>query len=423
MKRNSILIVFSDKKLAEITSKKINLLRRSDEVTFVSYAEINKIENKIIPSIIMVCHNPSESLSIIDKIKTIFKQKTPPIILVTEHVVEDILIDAFEKEIDDFFSINDSEPIILMRILNTIKKSKLQQKFNTNKDILIEEKYIDAQTEIYKKEAAESILSLLFNKTIKNNIENNVFLRLTLQKEDNNEINLEKIAVVLKNTLRETDIITYGNNNNFNLFLENIDEENTIKLINKINCNLNKKYLIYYTAVRITKDYKETIKIVEPLTNIQYTDKEYFVFLNDVEQIALYDMIQIQRQKENISKTEFVKNIDSIVAPVYYQMQTKYSERFKKAEINFCINNSENKFSIKKDGILNELSITYPTKDNIIIDVKESSNNNIIKERNITYHREDFNEDKLTNEIETMIKDFVEIDSINTINKETYETK
>ena len=53
----------------------------------------------------------------------------------------------------------------------------------------------------------------------------------------------------------------------------------------------------------------------------------------------------------------------------------------------------------------------------------EYSNENIIKEREIIYNIEDFTEEKITQEIEKMIKDFIEADSINTINKETYETK
>ena len=161
MKKKSILIVFSDKKLAEITSNKINLLRSNDGVTFISYEEFNNIEAQIMPSIILLCHKETHSLNIIDEIKTTFK--TTPIILVTENNSQDIFIDAYDKEIDDFFSINDSEAIILMRILNTIKKSNLQRKFDLNNSILIEENYIDETTNVYKKECAQNVLSTAFN--------------------------------------------------------------------------------------------------------------------------------------------------------------------------------------------------------------------------------------------------------------------
>ncbi len=423
MKKKSILIVFSEKRLAEITSKKINLLRSDDKITFVSYDDVNNVGNKISPSIVIVCHSNIKSLSIIDEIKKIFIAEKPPIILVTEKTSEDIFIDAYEKEIDDFFSINDSEPIILMRILNAIKKGKIQKNINIKNEILISQNFLDANNEIFKKDYASNILTNHFNKITDEQIENSVFLHLTMQKEENSNINLVEIGSILKNTIRETDIITYGNNNSFNIILENIDEEQTINLVNKINKNLEHKYLIYYTAIKITKNYNETINALTSLINMQITDKEYFIFINDIEEMELSAIIQTQKQKENISKIEFIKNIENIIAPVFYQMQTKYSERLNYAEINYYINNSANKFTIKKDEITNELSITYPTIENIIIDVNQFLNNNIVKERKITYHTEDFTEDKLVEEIEKMIKDFIEADSINTINKETYETK
>ena len=421
MKKKSILIVFSDKRLAEITANKINLLRSNDSITFVSYEEISNIEEQILPSIVLLCHNNSNSLTIIDEIKTKFENT--PIVLVTENNSEDIFIEAYEKEIDDFFSIYDSEAIILMRILNALKKNNLQQKFNLNNKILIAENYIDESTNIYKKDCAKNILSTIFNKILNEETDNNVFLHLKLLKDENPTINSKNIGKAIKKILRGTDIITFGKNNSFNIILENINEEQTINLITKINLCLKNKYIIYYTATRITKNYEETIKVIEPLINIQLEDKEYFIFINDVEQAELSELIQVQNKKENVSRQEFIKKVENIVAPVYYQAQTKYSERFKKAEINYCINNSENIFSIKKDEIKNELSITYPTSDNIIIDIVEYSGENITNERKIIYHTTDFNEEKLTEEIENMIKDFIEADSINTINKETYETK
>ena len=164
MKKKSILIVFSDKRLAEITSKKINLLRSDDKITFVSYDDVNNVGNKISPSIVIVCHSNIKSLSIIDEIKKIFIAEKPPIILVTEKTSEDIFIDAYEKEIDDFFSINDSEPIILMRILNAIKKGKIQRNINIKNEILISQNFLDANNEIFKKDCASNILNTHFNK-------------------------------------------------------------------------------------------------------------------------------------------------------------------------------------------------------------------------------------------------------------------
>ena len=421
MKKKSILIVFSDKNFAQITSQKVNLLRSNDDITFVTYNEINNIKEQIIPSLILVCIQDKQSLSIIDELKIEFTNT--PIILVTQNNSEDIYIEAYEKEIDEFFSLNDSEAIILMRILNAIKRKNLQQKFDLNQNILINENYIDKETYIYKKDFTQNILSTIFNNILKEETDNFIYLHLKLIEEENPKIRIKEIAQILKNSLRRTDIITFGEDNSFNIILENINEEQTIDLINKINSNLNRKYLIYYTATKITKSYEDTMKILESLIDVQIEDKEYFIFIDDIEQVKLSDIINIQTKKEDSSQREFIKKIENIVAPVFYQSQTKYSERLKKAEINYCINNSETVFSIKKDEIRNELSITYNSFDNIAIDVIECLNENITKERKIIYNIENFTEEKLTEEIENMIKDFIETDSINTINKETYETK
>ena len=108
-----------------------------------------------------------------------------------------------------------------------------------------------------------------------------------------------------------------------------------------------------------------------------------------------------------------LKNFEKIVAPVFYQIQTKTSDKFKDIEIKYYINEDESKFSIKKEDLYSELLITYPTYIKVIIDIKHFEKDKEKEVKRLTYDFEDFSDEKISLLLEEMINDFENKISLN----------
>ena len=176
MKNNSILIISNDNGISGIINTKIKLLRECDNIQSVNYIETISALNTLQPTLIILYRGKSDSIGIIKEIRKIKSLNKVPIIFVTDKYDEESLFYAFDNGIDDFFFLNDSDAVILIRIFLTLQKSVLYQQIDTNEEILKWENIIDKQTEIYTKDSGARILNKIFAKIKNENNENSVFM-------------------------------------------------------------------------------------------------------------------------------------------------------------------------------------------------------------------------------------------------------
>ena len=143
-----------------------------------------------------------------------------------------------------------------------------------------------------------------------------------------------------------------------------------------------------------------------------------FNYLYDLKETPLVESVMIRDEngkKFKDFKEEFFKNFEKIVAPVFYQIQTKYNEEIPNAQINFDISESESKFVVIQDNFESELCITYPTYLSLIIDIKHMQENEQPVIRRLTFDFEDFSEEKLSSITIDMINEFIQRLSLNTL--------
>ena len=134
MKNGSILIISNDEKTGNAISDKVKLLRDCDSIQVVTYIEAISVLNSTQPSLIMVYCANSESIGIVKEIRALKSLNNVPIMFVMDSLDEDSLLYAFDNGIDDFFFLNDSDSVILMRILLTLRKSLLYKKSEVYED-------------------------------------------------------------------------------------------------------------------------------------------------------------------------------------------------------------------------------------------------------------------------------------------------
>lgn len=410
MGRSSILIITNEESIGIKVSEKIKLLRECDTIQIATYIEAISILNSTQPSLIMVYCANTDSVGIIKEIRTIKSLDKVPIIFITDTFVEDLLLFAFDNGIDDFFFLSDEDSIILMRILLTLQKSILYKQIDINNQILVATDIIDKQTGLFKKEKAPIVLRNFFSKCIEENLENAVFLYLKPVVLDNSKrLNMTKIAQVIKSIPRGNDIVAYGKNNGFYFILYDAGVIGAKSVVNRIKNSLSNVCKIYATAAEITTSFEEMEQIICQSLKDQMSADIEFNYLYELKVAEAAEFIDIKDEngkRFREFKREFFTNFELMVAPVFYQAETKAEVEFPEAKITSKIKETESSFKISQNNITSELLITYPTYIKLLIDIKLEENGSSPIIRRLSFDFEDFSSEKLNSILNAVLTEF-----------------
>lgn len=420
MKNNSILVISNNADAGKQITEKIKLLRECDTIKIVSYIEAISVLNSTQPSIILLYCANTDSMGIVKEIRAIDALDKVPIIFIMDNLVEDILFYAFDNGIDDFFFLSDPDSIILMRIFLTLQKSVLYKQIDINNQILVSANILDKQTGIYLKEQAPLALRNFFSKSIEENLENTVFMYIKPTMADKKRLNMNRISRVVKAIPRGNDIVAYGKGSGFYLILYNAGLQGTKSVASRIRNALANECKIYSIAAEITTSFEEMEPILYQSMKNQISTGVEFNYLYDLTENDIAKDVDIRDEngKRFVDfQKEFFSSFEKIVAPVFYQTQASYSEKFKDAKIEYNMTDAESLFSISQDKFKSEISITYPTYIKLIIDIKHFEENSTPVIRRLTYDFEDFSEEKLSSIIKDVINEFSQRLSLNTLTK------
>ena len=418
MKTGSILIITNKADVGNHIADKIKLLRECDTIKIVSYIESISVLNTTQPSLILIYCSDTDSVSIIKEIRSIKSLDKVPILFITDNLNEEKLFYAFDNGIDDFFFISDPDSIILMRIFLTLQKAVLYKQIDINKEILVSANIVDKQNGIYLKEYTPMVLRNFFSKSIEENLENTVFMYIKPVSQNKKRLNMYKIANTIKSIPRGNDIVAYGKSAGFYLILYNSGKTGAKTVATRIKTVLNEECKIYACAAEITTSFEEMESVLYKSLKEQIENNEEFNYLYDTnltEAVNIMDIKDENGKRFKEFKKEFIKNFEKIVAPIFYQIQTKTSDKFKDLEIKYFINEDESKFSIKKEDLYSELKITYPTYIKVLIDIKHFEKEKETEVKRLTYDFEDFSEEKINLLLEEMVNDFINKLSLNII--------
>lgn len=423
MGNGSILIISNSQEKANFINNKIKLLRGYDSVKIVSYIEAISVLNTSMPVLIIVYGEGNDALTIIKEIRAINFLDKVPILFTSDTFNEENLLTAFDYGIDDFFYLDNADSLILMRILLILQKAALYKQIDSDRELLINENIIDKQNDLYLKEKAPSVLKVFFTKSIEDNQKNTVFMYLRLMSVDGYRLDLGKLGGKIKKLIRNDDVISYGKSSGFYLMLYNAGKSGAEAVFTKILSVLSPKYEVYACAAEIKESFEEMEPVLYNTLKTQIENEVDFKYLseNDFKETSKDTEIKDENGKKfKDFKKEFLKSFEQIVAPVFYSTQTANSDKYKDSEIKYLINENESKFFIKDKNHTSELTITYPTYMNIIVDIKHYDSEGTPNVRRHTFDFDEFSADKLSELLEEMIKEFTGNSLINNLyNAET----
>ncbi len=420
MKNNFILIISNDKEAGKKLNEKIKLLRDCDTVRIVSYIESISVLNTTQPAVILLYCGNSDNAGIVKEIRTIKSLDKVPIVFITNTFIEDKLLYAFDNGADEFFFLNDPDSIILMRIFLTLQKSVLYKQIEINDDILVSAGILDKHSGIYLKEYVPIVMKNFFSKSIEENLENTIFMYVKAFPMNDKRISITKIGETIKSTLRGNDIIGYGKSSGFYLLLYNAGVDGAQSVLTRIQNALKDDCKIYANCAEVTASFEEIEPILYHNMKYQIEADNPFNYFDELSRGELPETVgkkdEAGRKFRNF-KREFNTTIEKITAPVFYQIQSAYSEKFPKSVINFDIKETESVFSISQNNIKSELSIKYPAYTKIIIDIKHTDGKESPVVRRLTYDLEEYTEEKLSSIIKDVINEFSQKVSLATMHQ------
>ena len=408
MKNGSILIITNEIQVGRQISDKVKLLREGDILQIVSYIEAISVLNSSQPSLIMVYCANADSIGIVKEIRAIKSLNKVPIILVMDSFIEDLLLYAFDNGIDDFFFLNDSDSVILMRILLTLQKTILYKQTEVYEDILVTAGIFDKTTGIYTEEQAPLALKNFFSKSIEENMENTVFMCLKPISLNGKKLNMQEVSQIIREIPRANDIVAYGKNLSFYLILYNSGVSGAKNIALRIKNVLSDKCNVYANAAEITTSFEDMESVLIKNLKDQISSGIEFNYLYNIniddscEAADIYD----ESKKFKDFKKEFYGKLEKIVAPVFYQMKIQTAEMFPDSQIDFDITETESIFAISKKGVTTELVITYPSYMKLLLDIKHTVHTKRPQVRRLSYDFDDFSQEKLSSILQDIIKEF-----------------
>lgn len=410
MKNNSILIISNSYEKGQYISEKLKLLRNCDTIKIVSYIESISVLNTTQPNIIILYCAQNDSLGVIKEIRQISSLDKVPILFTADTFDEEKLLYAFDNGIDDFFFLDNSDSVILMRMLLTLQKSVLYKQIDMNNKILIAANILDKQSGIYLKDMAAIALKNFFTQSIEENLENTVLMYIRPVNNGDKRLNTYKIANTVKKTLRGNDIIAHGKSLGFYIILYNAGKSGAKSVFERICTELKNDCKMYACAAEITTAFEEMEPVLYTAVKEQIktdTDFNYLYNTNFKETAKVVDIKDETGKRLKDFKKEFLQNFEKITAPVFYRIQTAYTDKIENAEINYSLNENESKFSVTGNENSSELVITYPTYMKVIVDIRHFIANHPPTVKRLTYDFEDFSEEKISILLEDMIKDYL----------------
>ncbi len=375
MQDNNIIIISDNNLVAEKFASKILLLRSIDSIGILSYQEALKNLDINNPDLIILHYEKNKDLEIISEILKDKPVNFAPLILLMETPDNDVICKAFDYGIEDFISEENGDAQILMKVIWAVKKKQLLNELNKKNNILVHLDVLDREMGFYTKQYTEKAFKLEFNEVIDKKI-NSIFMILSADICCKNILSTTFLASLIKKHIRVSDVAGFAPDNKFYVILNNTDDEGAKKIYTAINESFLDAYSISGAAIKIGES---DFDVVERLLNKTLSEalikKSSLLFVDEnigKKDISWADSSDFKEQNFKMFKETFMKKVNKIITPTFFQLQTVLEEKLFQAKIYQHVGEDESIFSIEKSDYKITIKVKYPGYSKISIDIIEN---------------------------------------------------
>lgn len=361
IENNNILLISEDENATELILNKLVLLRDNDKITKCNCKETKKALQNSLYCVVLLYADIKEQESIFKTIKTIKETKPDSeIILIPNDINTKLILKAYDAGIYDYVPIDAESFDFVIKTINCYKLRTLKNIEQRNEKFLYQQGVIDEKTNLYKCNYLKDIFIDIADDL---RIQNGIFSILTLNDKNKTKISTNRLAGIIKTTVRGDDIIATARGGKFYLILPNIDLEGTKKLIQKIQDKMGEEFKIHAGMSKIGIQSFETLdKITQDSLKSAIQNDEMTVSLSEVTGMQngwLEDEDQPRHKDFKLFKVAFTNKMKNVIEPIFFRFQKECETKLTNTQVSQYANNIESVFSLKNETLHSELVIRF----------------------------------------------------------------
>lgn len=361
IENNNILLISEDENATELILNKLVLLRDNDKITKCNCKETKKALQNSLYCVVLLYADIKEQELIFKTIKTIKETKpNSEIILIPNDINTELILKAYDAGIYDYVPIDAESFDFVIKTINCYKLRTLKNIEQRNEKFLYQQGVIDEKTNLYKCNYLKDIFIDIADDL---RIQNGIFSILTLNDKNKTKISTNRLAGIIKTTVRGDDIIATARGGKFYLILPNIDLEGTKKLIQKIQDKMGEEFKIHAGMSKIGIQSFETLdKITQDSLKSAIQNDEMTVSLSEVTGMQngwLEDEDQPRHKDFKLFKVAFTNKMKNVIEPIFFRFQKECETKLTNTQVSQYANNIESVFSLKNETLHSELVIRF----------------------------------------------------------------
>lgn len=361
IENNNILLISEDENATELILNKLVLLRDNDKITKCNCKETKKALQNSLYCVVLLYADIKEQELIFKTIKTIKETKPDSeIILIPNDINTELILKAYDAGIYDYVPIDAESFDFVIKTINCYKLRTLKNIEQRNEKFLYQQGVIDEKTNLYKCNYLKDIFIDIADDL---RIQNGIFSILTINDKNKTKISTNRLAGIIKTTVRGDDIIATARGGKFYLILPNIDLEGTKKLIQKIQDKMGEEFKIHAGMSKIGIQSFETLdKITQDSLKSAIQNDEMTVSLSEVTGMQngwLEDEDQPRHKDFKLFKVAFTNKMKNVIEPIFFRFQKECETKLTNTQVSQYANNIESVFSLKNETLHSELVIRF----------------------------------------------------------------
>lgn len=343
---NNIVIISDDIQIAELIKSKVNLRRFCDKPVCFSVKQAKKdLSNKNYSVLII-----DENSVTVDKILSMTKNLNVEILVFSSKI-------DYEKykdyDIFGFVSEDSTSDDLGKTLLNCFKILNCKKQLAQNKMYLENVGIFNGKTESYNLKYLKEI----FDDIPKKN--HALLCIISLDDKVKTKVSTNRLAGIIKKSLRFNDILAQNNNGYFYILFENMSIQNAVSFIENIQSKIGNDLHIRAGLEKVGfQDFDEAEKNAQDSLQMAIKNEKIYesITSNNSEDIWLdTDHIEDNKQFKLFNKV-YENKLKNIIEPVFFRFKKECGSKF---DIIQYVNNIESAFSFKQDNDRSELILHY----------------------------------------------------------------
>lgn len=360
VENSNILLISEEDDVTELILKKLVLLRDNDKIKTSDYKEAKKILQNSLCYVVLLYISENEQEQVIKLINSIKETKTDAeIILIVKDINPELILKAYDAGIYDYLTIDSENFDFAIKTINCFKLQALKNVEQRNEKFLYQQGVIDEKTGLYKYNYLKEIFIDIADDL---RIQNGIIAILTLDEKNKTKISTNRLAGIIKNSIRKEDIIATARGGKFYLILPNIDFDGTKNLIQKIQDKIGDNFKIRAGISKIgIQSFEALDKITQDSLKSAIQNDEITASLSASLELAngWLDEEQAPHKDFKLFKVAFTNKMKNIIEPIFFRFQKECETKLTNTQVSQYSNNIESVFSLKNDILHSELILRF----------------------------------------------------------------